>query len=225
ALVARIFDFRSASKPDMTDSAMIGAPVPRNTPKIEIAVNRVKFLSSIPTSVSCSPSAIATLATIGRMSATTVAGSSRKCSDDARQATPCSQRAPKWASVAHPKPTTSRTRPTVPVLKVRRSGSSRRWRQATNHSKPGAGTTLLVRLRLLGAHQREQDHVADRRLVGEQHHQPIDADPLARRRRQAVLQGPAVVLVVIHGLLAPLGLGVDLALEAPALVGGVVQLR
>src|SRR5512141_837236 len=31
---------------------------------------------------------------------------------------------------------------------------------------------------------REQDHVADRRAVGQQHDQPIDADALARRRRQ-----------------------------------------
>src|SRR6516162_9497851 len=33
---------------------------------------------------------------------------------------------------------------------------------------------------------REQDHVADRRRVGEQHHEPVDSDALARRRRQSV---------------------------------------
>ena len=45
------------------------------------------------------------------------------------------------------------------------------------------------------AHVGEEDDVPDRRGVGQQHHQPVDADPLARRRRHAVFQGPDVVLV------------------------------
>src|SRR5262245_50820328 len=49
-------------------------------------------------------------------------------------------------------------------------------------------------------HQRKQDHVADRRLPGEQHGEAIDADALARRRRHADLERAAVVLVVVHGL-------------------------
>jgi hypothetical protein len=48
AFVARILVLRSASKPDITDSAMIGAPVPRKTPKMEIAVNTVKLANSTP---------------------------------------------------------------------------------------------------------------------------------------------------------------------------------
>ena len=59
ALVARIFDFRSASKPDITESAMIGAPVPRKTPKIEIAVNTVNDANSPPRIASSRPRPIA----------------------------------------------------------------------------------------------------------------------------------------------------------------------
>ena len=45
------------------------------------------------------------------------------------------------------------------------------------------------------SHQRKQDHVADRRAVGEQHDQAIDADALAGRRRHPVSERPDVVLV------------------------------
>ncbi len=44
----RIFPFRSASNPDITDSTTIGAAVPRNTPKIEMAVNTVNEANSTP---------------------------------------------------------------------------------------------------------------------------------------------------------------------------------
>ena len=59
ALVARIFAFRSASNPDITDSAMMGAPVPRKTPKIENAVKTVKSANSAPSRVSSNPTPIA----------------------------------------------------------------------------------------------------------------------------------------------------------------------
>src|SRR5215218_8735404 len=39
----------------------------------------------------------------------------------------------------------------------------------------------------------KQDHVADRRRIGQQHHQAIDADPFARRRRQSVFHRANVV--------------------------------
>ena len=48
ALAPRIFVLRSASNPDITDRAMIGAAVPRNTPKMEIAVNTVKLANRTP---------------------------------------------------------------------------------------------------------------------------------------------------------------------------------
>src|SRR5262245_13983572 len=92
----------------------------------------------------------------------------------------------------------------------------RRYRQATNRSKP--------RAMLLGAHQREEDHVADRRRARQQHRETIDADPLPSRRWHAVLERAAVILVVVHRLLGAGGLGGELRLEAGALVVGIVQL-
>src|SRR4249920_643697 len=96
-------------------------------------------------------------------------------------------------------PTASAASPTTSVRRERRSGS-RRWRQAMNHSNPGCniGWTLVA----LWAEEGEEDYVADGRLIGEQHGQAIDPDPLPRRRRQPVLQRPAIVLVVVHRLVA-----------------------
>src|SRR5262245_9166479 len=51
------------------------------------------------------------------------------------------------------------------------------------------------------AHVREQDDVANRRAVGQQHDQPVDSEPGPRGRRQAVLEGADVVGVVVHRLL------------------------
>ena len=70
ALVARIFPLRSASNPDMTESAMIGAPVPRNTPKIETAVKTVKKAKSAPSSVNRRPAATATMPVVRSRSTT-----------------------------------------------------------------------------------------------------------------------------------------------------------
>ena len=47
----------------------------------------------------------------------------------------------------------------------------------------------------LRPHQREQDHVADRRAFRQQHRQPVDPHSLARRGRHAVLERLDVVLV------------------------------
>ena len=58
----------------------------------------------------------------------------------------------------------------------------------------------------------------------EQHGEPVDADPLPRRRRHAVLEGADVVLVhPLRLVVAPRALG-RLLLEAPPLVDGVVEL-
>src|SRR4029079_17594611 len=91
-------------------------------------------------------------------------------------------------------------------------------RPAPSDSNPGPRATVVPLLLALRAHQREEDHVADRRLIGQQHGQPIDADTLARRRRQPVFERAAVVLVVVHRLLPTVRLGVDLAREAAALI-------
>ncbi len=47
-----------------------------------------------------------------------------------------------------------------------------RYRSATKNSNG--------RSKLLGSHQRKEDNVANRRAVGQQHHQPVDADALRR---------------------------------------------
>ena len=75
----------------------------------------------------------------------------------------------------------------------------RRYRSATSHSNahlflPPASASLaepggyfcraaLARFR---AQQRKQNHFADRVRIREQHHQPVDSDAFAGRRRQAV---------------------------------------
>jgi len=45
------------------------------------------------------------------------------------------------------------------------------------------------------SHQREQNHVSDRWAIGQEHHEPIDADAFAAGRRQAVLERPDVIFV------------------------------
>jgi len=72
---------------------------------------------------------------------------------------------------------------------------------------------------------REEDHLADGRHAGEEHDQPVDPDPLSRRRRQAVLERVHVVLV--HGvrLLVAGGSGRELVLEPLGLIFRIVQLR
>lgn len=72
---------------------------------------------------------------------------------------------------------------------------------------------------------REEQHIPNRRRIGQQHDQPIDADPLPRRRRHAVLQRADVVGVEVHGLLVAGFLLVDLLGEALGLILGIVQLR
>ena len=72
---------------------------------------------------------------------------------------------------------------------------------------------------------REQDHVADRRAVGEQHDEAVDADAGAGRRRHAVLERADVVGVVMHRFRVAGFLLLRLLQEARGLVFGVVQLR
>src|SRR5437879_9883062 len=77
----------------------------------------------------------------------------------------------------------------------------------------------------LGAQLWKENDVADRRRVGEQLHETIDADSLARRRRHPVLEGADVVLVHRVRLLVAAATRAQLLLEARALLVGVVQLE
>src|ERR1041385_3570184 len=69
-----------------------------------------------------------------------------------------------------------------------------------------------------------QKNVANARAIGEEHDEAIDPHAFAGRRRQAVLQGPDVIGVVVHRFLVARSLRPGLFLETRRLVFGVVQL-
>ncbi len=73
-------------------------------------------------------------------------------------------------------------------------------------------------------HQRKQDDITNRRAVGQQHDEPIDADALAGGRRQAVLEGADVVLVHDVRFEVAGGPAGQLGLEAAALLRRIVEL-
>ena len=56
----------------------------------------------------------------------------------------------------------------------------------------GLGRALL---RAVEAKRREQDHLADVRLPGKQHHETVDPDADTARRRHPVLEGAQEILV------------------------------
>src|SRR6185436_20360846 len=85
--------------------------------------------------------------------------------------------------------------------------------------------SVLVSPEGLGAQQREEDHVPDGRPVREEHGEPVDPHALAGGRRQSVLQRANVVLVEPMRLLVPRLPRVELLLEPPPLLLGIVQLR
>ena len=93
--------------------------------------------------------------------------------------------------------------------------------------RPSASSPLRLFVRPLlplRPHQREEDHVADRGRVGEEHDQPVDAQAEAARRGHPVLEGAEEVLVhgmrfLIAGRLRP-----HLLLEAAPLLLRIVQL-
>src|ERR1700724_3163263 len=73
-----------------------------------------------------------------------------------------------------------------------------------------------------GAQERKQNDFANRVGVGEQHHDPIDSDSLARRGRQAVAKSADVISIhFLGGLLTAL---FHLRAKSCILIGGVVQL-
>src|SRR5436309_11476763 len=73
-------------------------------------------------------------------------------------------------------------------------------------------------------HQRKQDHVANRRAVGQEHDQAIDPYPLAGRGRQAVLEGMDVIVVHFVRLEVAAPAVPPLRLEAAPLLDRIVQL-
>ena len=73
-------------------------------------------------------------------------------------------------------------------------------------------------------HVREQQHVPDRRRVGEEHHHAVDADAKAGRRRHAVFERTHVIGVVEHRFFVATALARHLLAEPRGLVLRVVQL-
>ena len=71
---------------------------------------------------------------------------------------------------------------------------------------------------------REQQHITNRRCVGEQHDQTVNANALARRRRHTMFQGTDVIGIEMHGLLICRILVLNLTAEAFGLILSVVQL-
>ena len=76
----------------------------------------------------------------------------------------------------------------------------------------------------LTSQRREEDHVANARAVGQQHHQAVYANAAAARRWHAVFQRADEVVVVEHGFVVAFVLGCDLAVEAGRLLLGIVEL-
>src|SRR5690349_13905779 len=91
---------------------------------------------------------------------------------------------------------------------------------ATGHQPAATATALL----LLLAERREENHLADCLLVGEQHRQLLDAAAPATRRRHAHLQRFDVILVEELRLVVPARPLARLILEAHPLIQRIVQL-
>ena len=70
----------------------------------------------------------------------------------------------------------------------------------------------------------KQQHIPNRTGVGKKHHQPVDAYPLPRCRRQAVLQGTHVIVIIVHGLFITGIFLCHLGQETLRLVFRVIQL-
>ena len=76
----------------------------------------------------------------------------------------------------------------------------------------------------LRAHGGKQEHVADGRRVGEQHHQPVDADAESAGRWHAHLDRLEKVLVDRRNLGVPGGAQPRLFFESRALVDRIIEL-
>ena len=76
---------------------------------------------------------------------------------------------------------------------------------------------------LFRAAQREEENVADRRAVGQEHDQSVNADAQAACRRQAIFQCAAVVFVHLMRFVIAAFPFLHLFDEAVALVDGVIQ--
>src|SRR5215218_1107049 len=95
------------------------------------------------------------------------------------------------------------------------------WREGLQPLAKEGGSRVSFAAR---PHQREQDDVANRGAVGQQHDETVDANSFTGRGRQAVFEGPDVVVVHCVRLLIPGGAVRQLCLEPPPLLRRVVEL-
>ena len=93
----------------------------------------------------------------------------------------------------------------------------------TEHSTTQRGQTSAVN-RLFVPKMREQNHIPNRRRVGQQHDEPIDTNPLPRRRRQAIFQRANIIVIKMHRLVVTGLFGRDLRFKAIRLILRVVEL-
>ncbi len=74
------------------------------------------------------------------------------------------------------------------------------------------------------SHQGKQNHIANRLRAGQQHHEAIDADAFAARRRQSIGQRAHVIFVHLVRLFVAVSAIGELLLETLVLLHRIVQL-
>src|SRR5213594_652221 len=88
-----------------------------------------------------------------------------------------------------------------------------KYRNAMWSSKGSSMWWLVAGQSLPLSHQRKQNHVANRRAVGQDHDEPVDPDAFPAGRRQPVLERADVVLVHRVRLEVAAGAVLELRLE------------
>ena len=108
----------------------------------------------------------------------------------------------------------------------RKEAAAALGRQVTPGDVPLQASTRRDEGRASGFSERgEEDHVANRRLIREEHGQPIDPHAQTSGRRHAVFERPHVVFIDRMCLVVTGFLEAGLLIEAPPLVDGIIQLR
>ena len=219
ALLPRIFRFRSWLKPPMTLTTLESAHDESATPQIDSTLMTVRNplfgerTCRAPTNdENVRPSRRSR--SQGRRSASDeedeehAARRSRRPSRACPSATTSSRGARGASSRRRPRRRSSAQTAKTARARVERRAPRRRVRRDDERALAGG------LMRCLGAQEREENDVADRRRVRERHHQAVDAHAEPGRRRHAVLERADVVLVVVHRLFGAALLLLDLRAEA-----------
>src|SRR5574337_1196935 len=120
---------------------------------------------------------------------------------------------------------TPRATPPIEISVIREINACPRlafkYRSPTNSSN-GIRTALFA---LGGLQERKKDDITNGWGVGQEHRQPVDADPFARRRRHPVLQRPQIIFIQTMSFEIALIALPQLIKKAGALLAWIVQLR